>query len=133
MDRHISARRQRTLAVPLIALVVMCFMCALCHSTGLVAQPAFTVTAVADCPKQPQETVAVTAMEPAPEATHPCEATEERGLPTMPPLLLIALGVVLVFALLLAPRPGPASRPASRTPFAHHGYGLLILLCVQRV
>ncbi|MCP3012054.1 hypothetical protein NGM33_01825 [Nocardiopsis dassonvillei] len=141
MDRHTSTRRQRTLAVPLVALVLMCFMCALCHSTGPVAQavPAATAAAstaaTADCPERSREAAAVTdaAPAPAPQTAHACEVTEGHGLPTAPPLFLVALGVALVLALLLAPRPGPAPRPVSRPPLAPHGYGLLTLLCVQRV
>ncbi|MFC9087421.1 hypothetical protein [Nocardiopsis dassonvillei] len=134
MDRHTSTRRQRTLAVPLVVLVLMCFMCALCHSTGPVAQAVSASTAAtADCPERPRETPAVTDAALVPQTAHACEVTEGHGLPTAPPLFLVALGVALVLALLPAPRPGPAPRPVSRPPLAPHGYGLLTLLCVQRV
>ncbi|MFJ9554230.1 hypothetical protein ACIRPH_10455 [Nocardiopsis sp. NPDC101807] len=129
MDRRTPTRRHRILAVPLIALVVMCFVCALCHSTGTAAQPA-SAAAAADCPEQTRGSASEA---PAAQAAHPCEAAEGHGLPTAPPLFLLALGALLVCALLSAPRPGPAARPADRTPHAPHGYGLLTLLCVQRV
>lgn len=131
MARHTHTRRQRTLAVPLIFLVVMCFLCALCHSAA--PQAAASSLAAVDCPDQVQESPAASVEIPVQAPTHPCEAAEGHGLPTAPPLFLIALGVVLTFALLLAPRPGPAPRPVRRNPSALHGHGLLTLLCVQRV
>ncbi|NKY96655.1 hypothetical protein [Nocardiopsis alborubida] len=132
MARHTHTRRQRTLAVPLIFLVVMCFLCALCHSAA--PQAAASSLAAVDCPDQVQESPAASVEIPVQAPTHPCEAAEGHGLPTASPLFLIALGVVLTFVLLLlAPRPGPAARPVSLAPFAPHGYGLLTLLCVQRV
>ncbi|MEV2274782.1 hypothetical protein AB0I72_04280 [Nocardiopsis sp. NPDC049922] len=125
MDGRTHTRRQRTLAVPLVALVVMCFLCALCHS----AAPEPSSLVVADCPDQVQETVEAA----APTAPHPCEAGEAHGLTTASPLFLLALGVALTLTLLLAPRPGPVSRADSHRPSAPHGHGLLTLLCVQRV
>ncbi|WP_026122248.1 hypothetical protein [Nocardiopsis halotolerans] len=136
MGGHTSTRRQRTLAVPLIFLVVMCFLCALCHSAAPqpAAFPSEAVSSAAvDCPEQVEEFSAVSADAPVQGPAHPCEATEGHGLPTASPLFLVALGVVLVLALLLAPRPGPAPRPIRHNPAAPHGYGLLTLLCVQRV
>ncbi len=131
MVRHTHTRRQRTLAVPLIFLVVMCFLCALCHSAA--PQASTSSLGAVDCPDQIQESPAASVEIPVQAPTHPCEAAEGHGLPTASPLFLIALGVVLTFVLLLAPRPGPAPRPLRRHPAALHGHGLLTLLCVQRV
>ncbi|WP_026127348.1 hypothetical protein [Nocardiopsis lucentensis] len=129
MDGRTPTRRQRTLAVPLVALVVMCFLCALCHSA--VPEPSSLVAA--DCPDLVQETVEARPGASSPTVPHPCEAAEAHGVTTAAPLFLLALGVVLTFTLLLAPRPGPACRATRHRPSPPHGHGLLTLLCVQRV
>ncbi|OOC54230.1 MULTISPECIES: hypothetical protein [Nocardiopsis] len=131
MDGHTRTRRQRTLAVPLVFLVVMCFLCALCHSAA--PQAAASSLAAVDCPEQTQESPAASAGIPVQGLTHPCEAAEGHGLPAASPLFLVALGAALTLALSSAPRPGPVPRPLHRSPAAPHGYGLLTLLCVQRV
>ncbi|RKS09302.1 hypothetical protein DFP74_5037 [Nocardiopsis sp. Huas11] len=129
MDGHTHTRRQRTIAVPLLFLMVMCFLCALCHSS--VPQAAPGPVAAADCPEQAEESAWPVADVPAQGVAHGCQAVEGHGLPTAPPLFLVALGVVLAFASLSAPRPAP--RPHRPEPAALHGSGLLTLLCVQRV
>ncbi|MFE3456664.1 hypothetical protein ACFXKD_03905 [Nocardiopsis aegyptia] len=137
MDGHTDTRRQRTIAVPLIFLVVLCFLCALCHSAAPHAATDTVAAPAVDCPEQAPEEADASASVPADALvrglTHACQATEGHGLPTAAPLFLFALGAVLTFVLLSAPRPGPVLRPHRPETAVPHGSGLLTLLCVQRV
>ncbi|MEE2036840.1 hypothetical protein Q8791_06345 [Nocardiopsis sp. CT-R113] len=143
MTGHLHARSQRTFVVLLVSLVVMCFLCALCHGTpfGSRTAPVSTVTApvvsAQDCPDGDEgiggadaADGTVTAGGPAPD--HTCDPADGQGLPTAQPLLP-ALGAALTPPALLAPRAGPRPRPARPAPSAPHGHGLLTLLCVRRV
>lgn len=135
MDGHNRTRRQRTIAVPLIFLVVLCFLCALCYSAVPQAapEPGPVPLLAADCPEHAGEPFSPPADVPAQGLTPACEAANGHGLPTAPPLFLFVLGVALAFAALSAPRRGPGPRPHRPEPVALHGSGLLTLLCVQRV
>jgi hypothetical protein len=114
-----------TLAVPLIAVVVLGFLCALCYTGAASSGDGFggvgSVVEQAVAPDSSDD----------PGFAHVCPTTDEQGLLTAPPML--AFGAALVLCVPVAPRAGPSSRRSRRDPASPHGYRLLTLLCVQRV
>lgn len=124
MDGHTTTRRLSTLAVPLIAVVVLCFLCALCY-------PGAASSNEGDAVVSAEQVAAPSDSSDEQEFVHACPTPDEQGLLTAHPML--ALGSALVLCLPVAPRPGPSSRRPRRDPASPHGYRLLTLLCVQRV
>ena len=140
MSGHTTKKRLSVLAAPSVALVVLCFLCALCYPGVASAQWFANPEAVAAQAAEPaapdglgsqggqegQET------QEGQGVVHACPTPGEQGLLTAQPLL--ALGSALTAALPVVPRAGPSLTALGHLePTAPHGYGLLTLLCVQRV
>lgn len=124
MDVHTTTRRLGTLVVPLIAVVVLCFLCALCYpgaaSPGEGPAAGVSVEQAVN-PDSPDD----------PGLSHTCPTPDEQGLLTAQPML--AFGSALILCVPVVPRAGPSARRPRRDPASPHGYRLLTLLCVQRV
>ncbi|MEU3020565.1 MULTISPECIES: hypothetical protein [unclassified Nocardiopsis] len=123
MNAHGVTRRWGTLVVPLVAVVVLCFLCALCYPGAGPSGEGRGGVAV--------EWSVASGSPEEPALSHACPTPDERGLLTAPPLL--ALGSALVLCVPVMPQIGPSRRRAREGPAAPHGCRLLTLLCVQRV
>lgn len=124
MNGITATRRTGTLVVPLIAVVVLCFLCALCCPGAATAGEGFTTGAAVGqglTPGVPDD----------PGVPHACPAPDEQGLLTAQPGL--AFGAALVLCVPVVPGAGPFARRSRRDPASPHGCRLLTLLCVQRV
>ncbi|MBE1459558.1 hypothetical protein H4W79_003772 [Nocardiopsis terrae] len=133
MSGHTTTHRLRALAAPLVGLVVLCFLCALCHPGAVFpeAGKAWTASVQGAEPAAPGQN----ADSPGPAgdrgSEHACPAPDEQGLLTANPVL--APGSALVPCVPDAPRAGPSVPGPQQGPAAPYGCGLLTLLCVQRV
>lgn len=125
MGRHTTKQRLGILAMPLLALVVLCFLCALCYPGGAAPSAGFGGAGI-----YAEQAVASDASADQ-DHLHACPTPDEQGLLTAHPVL--ALGSALILCLPVVPRAGPSSRRPRRDPASPHGYRLLTLLCVQRV
>ncbi|GAB3700279.1 hypothetical protein [Nocardiopsis oceani] len=137
MSTHTDKKRLRALAAPSVALVVLCFLCALCYPGAASAQGFANPEAVAAQAAEPAapdglESQGDQEAQEGQGVVHACPTPGEQGLLTAQPLL--ALGSALTAALPVVPRAGPSLTALGHLePTAPHGYGLLTLLCVQRV
>ncbi|MBQ1082638.1 MULTISPECIES: hypothetical protein [unclassified Nocardiopsis] len=123
MNGHTTTRRWGTLVVPLVAVVVLCFLCALCYpGEGSPGEAGSRVSTEWSAASDPAEDSG---------SSHVCPTPDERGLLTAQPML--ALGSALVLCVPALPRVGPSPRRTRGDPAGPHGHRLLTLLCVQRV
>ncbi|WP_017589282.1 hypothetical protein [Nocardiopsis ganjiahuensis] len=125
MDGHTTTRRLGLLATPLLALVVLCFLCALCYPGSASPGEATSGAGVS------AEQVVSSDASADRDHLHACPTPDEQGLLTAHPVL--AFGSALLLCVPVVPRAGPSSRRSRRDPASPHGYCLLTLLCVQRV
>ena len=113
-----------TLSVPLIAVVVLSFLCALCYPGAASSGDGFAAGVSVEqavAPGSPDD----------PGLAHACPTPDDQGLLTAQPVL--AFGAALVLCVPVVPRAGPSSRRSREGPASPYGYRLLTLLCVQRV